>query len=436
MKQGVVREVERASGDPALATDVLGGAVVVVRRGLQQAELLDTFRDATCAGLARVLGSEAAQAIAAAGFDRLHEHVAAADLPGVTESVYGEMTRRAPELMSRIARTLFGTRGTLYFEAAPNVRFHIPYDIAAAHRRAFDAYAATRGQGKIAAHAPHRDPWLDCPDDVINIWIAVGPVRSGNGLTIFPESYRARQAFTRNGEIARHERLTRPVTFDLAPGDLVLFHGNHLHGSELNRTAATRYVVSFRFALDRPHFPYGHYHTYLHSGLAGGPLRFMAAWPANLQWSYVRSLAARIVRKLGGDRRADPSEPAERFADEGSIAMADLPVGEVRAVSPTACIARLAPDRFVAVSRRCPHRGADLANGFVIDGALVCPWHNVPFDPGTGASACASLQPIARYALAVESGRVRIADTKPLPGLAPRGAPQLGERRSGIEASR
>jgi nitrite reductase/ring-hydroxylating ferredoxin subunit len=37
-----------------------------------------------------------------------------------------------------------------------------------------------------------------------------------------------------------------------------------------------------------------------------------------------------------------------------------------------------------AVTRRCRHLGADLANGKVDDGCLVCPWHGAAYDVATG----------------------------------------------------
>jgi nitrite reductase/ring-hydroxylating ferredoxin subunit len=40
---------------------------------------------------------------------------------------------------------------------------------------------------------------------------------------------------------------------------------------------------------------------------------------------------------------------------------------------------------FFAVSRRCRHLGADLANGTIDDhGRLVCPWHHAAYDVGSG----------------------------------------------------
>lgn len=44
-----------------------------------------------------------------------------------------------------------------------------------------------------------------------------------------------------------------------------------------------------------------------------------------------------------------------------------------------------ADGELFAVTRRCRHLGADLANGSVDrDGCLVCPWHGAKYDVTTG----------------------------------------------------
>ncbi len=42
-------------------------------------------------------------------------------------------------------------------------------------------------------------------------------------------------------------------------------------------------------------------------------------------------------------------------------------------------------DELFAVTRRCRHLGADLADGSIDDeGCLVCPWHGASYDVATG----------------------------------------------------
>jgi nitrite reductase/ring-hydroxylating ferredoxin subunit len=65
------------------------------------------------------------------------------------------------------------------------------------------------------------------------------------------------------------------------------------------------------------------------------------------------------------------------------VPAADLPPGAVRPAGPWA-VAH-ADGRFVAVSRRCRHQFADLAEGTVdAEGCLVCPWHQSRYDLHTG----------------------------------------------------
>ena len=67
------------------------------------------------------------------------------------------------------------------------------------------------------------------------------------------------------------------------------------------------------------------------------------------------------------------------------IPAAELPPGTVRPAGEWA-VGNRGDDRYFAVSRRCRHQLADLANGSVdADGCLVCPWHQSRYDVRTGA---------------------------------------------------
>ena len=72
------------------------------------------------------------------------------------------------------------------------------------------------------------------------------------------------------------------------------------------------------------------------------------------------------------------------MSDEVEVgAAAELPPGVVRGVGRYA-VGNADGDRF-AVTRRCRHLGADLANGSIDDDrCLVCPWHGAKYDVATG----------------------------------------------------
>ncbi len=56
-------------------------------------------------------------------------------------------------------------------------------------------------------------------------------MKTGNSLTIYPETYEA--ALRHEGSyISSDEKPGATVTFEMEPGDVLLFHGDQVHGSE------------------------------------------------------------------------------------------------------------------------------------------------------------------------------------------------------------
>lgn len=416
MNEPQVLDIDTLGQARGLADRILGGEVVVARGCLQQAGLLESLRRATLDGIRGVAGEPAATTVARDGFDRIHESVTPDQIPSITDRTYQHLAATAVADLDRLVPQMFPEASGYYFER-PNVRFHLPYDLVAAHQQQYKDFTKRRGEGKITAHGPHRDSWVDCPDNAINIWIAGGAVQRGNGLTLFTKEYHKSFAFT-DGYIDGGVKLEAPVTFDLQPGDAVLFHSDHLHGSEINRTDRTRYAVSYRVTLGPPHYRYGHYHHYLHAGLAASPVPWLAGVPQNLQWSYVRDRIGRLRRRVAGRRTHMSGHDASAIATEGpaptvtedaDLRVADFPVGAIRAASAGVCVARLSESEFVAIGRRCSHQGGDLAGGWIEDGRVVCPLHALPYDPHSGASPCASLRSLRRYPCDVRDGRVVIS---------------------------
>jgi nitrite reductase/ring-hydroxylating ferredoxin subunit len=65
-------------------------------------------------------------------------------------------------------------------------------------------------------------------------------------------------------------------------------------------------------------------------------------------------------------------------------------------------------ERYFAVQRRCAHRGADLAAGFITNRELVCPQHGWRFSTATGkhggiAEACLDV-----YAVRIVGDQIEI----------------------------
>ena len=61
---------------------------------------------------------------------------------------------------------------------------------------------------------------------------------------------------------------------------------------------------------------------------------------------------------------------------------------------------------LIAVDGRCLHRGGPLAEGFVRDGVVTCPWHWWRYDLRTGERLGAPWLRLRRYRVRVETGEV------------------------------
>lgn len=71
------------------------------------------------------------------------------------------------------------------------------------------------------------------------------------------------------------------------------------------------------------------------------------------------------------------------MAEQRVGSAADLGPGSVAGAGPWVVL-NVDGERF-ALSRRCRHLRADLANGSLDDeGCLVCPWHHAVYDPHSG----------------------------------------------------
>ena len=402
---------------PDLPMRILDGEVFMLKNGLHESGLFDLLEQATFAGIRSSMGDDVAERVKQVGVEKIHTVVAAADIPKLTDSVYDFITASSLDFLKPFVGNVLGITGSFFFERKPNVRFHIPHDVVANEIKNFKEFTRQHGDGKITPHKTHRDSWVDCPANLINVWIAVGPVREGNSLTLYPTVYR--DDIKNNGPYIRADENPGPAdTFEMDAGDVLLFHGNHLHGSEINSTDCTRHVISFRIVLEKPNYTHGHYHHYAHSALAGGALDWLAELPQNLAWSYVRQVG-RSLGKLAGLQKSGVNGVAPHKAsaigdvsgDDISVPLASLQPGTLHAVSDKICVMRTDSGEVKAFSRYCPHQGADLSLGAIREHDVMCPWHNLPLDPDTGASPCQSLRKIKTYPCEIRGDQVHITRT-------------------------
>lgn len=415
------------------------GEVLIIREGLQEIGWFQPLVDISLTELRAVVGPEIAAKVAAEGFANLHEHLTVEQLFDFNERTMAKLKVSAPHMLKSVSEKLLNSKGT-YLEQVPNARTFVPFDVVSKNKAAFRKIHERRGPGKVTEHGPHHDSWFEHPLNTINVWSAITPVLDGNGMVVFPEVFGSRLPYDKSGAIRKDQFYGRPFNFELGAGDIVLFSGEHLHGSEINRTDRTRYVISMRMTIKPPKFHGSSYaYPYLASGMVGTALERFADLPIKLQPDYAvaaaRKLRSRVKQALGketahsylgaSDTRnipplddlsgnfPDPLQIVEGEDGRRSFAADALAVGEVRVIDARTCAGKLPDGSIVAYSRFCPHEGADLAAGHIrSDSRIMCPWHNLTFDPATGASPCESLAKLRTRTLEIRDGRVLLPEVE------------------------
>lgn len=250
-------------------------------------------------------------------------------------------------------------------------------------------------------------------------------------MSIYPQIYGKRLPCTKDGKILPDQYFGSITNFELKSGDALIFHGEHLHSSEINSTDETRCVVSLRMTLEKPQFldqsPYKDNYIYYHPNhklkarlteLLRGILRRLrkqinSSLGKQEQQNYILSELAGTVFDVTSTNFPKPIslktvEETSRDETKFIFDSSDLPTGTIKPLSKKLCVARLDNQKVVAFSRYCPHEAADLAGGFLRDGQIFCPWHNLAFSLEDGSSRCQSLSSLTIVNSIENSDKVEI----------------------------
>jgi len=238
------------------------GEIFVVRSCLQAIGALEPLRAMVLDTLEEVAGPVARAKAVARGLARLHEFVPIDQLMQMIPMMRQPARRLAAGVVADLAGSLLELGPDVHFEDTPNVRIFIPHDPSTQYEAALRAYVRQRGS-ELTLHPPHQDSRHFHPLGAINVWCAIDQVVERDGMSIFPECYGHHLPFVQaDGGIRPDQYLGPPVTMDLDPGDALIFETSHVHGSTINQTDRTRFVISFRLTSDVPEYrdkPWYHY---------------------------------------------------------------------------------------------------------------------------------------------------------------------------------
>jgi predicted O-linked N-acetylglucosamine transferase (SPINDLY family)/nitrite reductase/ring-hydroxylating ferredoxin subunit len=399
-----------------LATGLKSGEIFVVRNCLQAIGALAPLRAMIFEAIEAVSGPPARAKAELQGLTRLHDFIPIDQLMQLNPLMKQRARLIAAPIVAGLAR-LLRLGPDVHFEDTPNVRIFVPHDVGVEYEEELRAYSKRRGSGgELTLHPPHQDSRHFHPFGAINVWCAIDHVVERNGMSVFPEFYGHHLPFTPpDGGILPGQYLGAPVTMDLAPGDAWIFETLHLHGSTINQTDQTRFVISFRITTDVPRYPVKPWYNYVR------PRDCTADGPPPSQVDYRGGPPDRGPVTLDTSGRLPPNVVATTLPD-GRIAVPAgmVPEGGIRPLNAHLCIAR-SGGMPVAFNRRCPHEGADLAGGTIRLGQIFCPWHGLRLNVGDGRSACRSL-PATDFVECIEEDGMIVVDPRAVRAAAPAAA--------------
>jgi nitrite reductase/ring-hydroxylating ferredoxin subunit len=371
--------------------------------------------------VARIKGEAAAELLRQHGVQRLHEVIDARDFGPLRDQVV-ERLRQSMLLMAVAAgREFLGWKDDFYLDDYLVLRINFPYEVA----RRSNASTENPGTGRLSppiralynarkvidpvfdpqsyhgnnppaawAHGPHRDSWTGHSRDGRNIWLALADVPAEAGMVFYPETHEddlhcdPRTLYLQPGC-----PLPKPTCQPVKAGEMLVFDPEMLHGTHLNTTSSTRVALSLRLNAAKPTFD---------------PSCFYARefWRLASDIEHGRDEVYFLRREdnLGPALTGQQGKPRAALPHiAGTIdSAANILRGALNEESASAprVIVEAGPHRVMVVrvngdlkayDARCPHNGADLADGGSDDSSLYCPACALDFDLQTGQSSCSSL---------------------------------------------
>lgn len=89
----------------------------------------------------------------------------------------------------------------------------------------------------------------------------------------------------------------------------------------------------------------------------------------------------------------------------------DIPPGTGRAYRVGAYEVAIfhAGGEFYALENNCPHQGGPIAEGWLEDTIVACPWHGWCFDVRTGKMTLGDFARVPKFAVRIEGGDVYVS---------------------------
>ena len=284
--------------------------------------------------------------------DRIHDLLSLDQILEVTEKL--KLSENIIKIECSILFALFGSSKELYAEMTPNLRPQIPYSFFREKEKEIESRI---GRGKMNPHGPHKDSWRYHPFNTINVWAALSDSTPLNGMMIIPHTVDYSPKFANNEILYGCDTYPeKQYITQMNSGDVLLFRSELIHGSVINQTERTRFAFSMRCTLEKPSFH------------------------RNFMYNYVRILpkfSNLTINKIFSKNLFEPKSRDRHFETFGTQSRS---LREISREENGKLIVQTSEGEK-QFCLRCPHKGSPLIDGWLENGKIVCPQHQLRIDP-------------------------------------------------------
>ena len=218
---------------------VTNGEIVVLPKYLQKLELLEPLKTIVFESIEEECGKSTRILFEEQGIEYLHT-LPSNHLLGVYQKAEKRIFSDLPDVTATIAESLGASR-PFYVHFDSYIRIMVPIQ----HLDESFNYRP----GRLLPHkGVHQDYALKHKfrDAAINFWMALGLVKDGNGMVLYPDMWGIGLPEGHKHKVPGSIDLGQPLTHNLNPGDVIVFHCQHVHGSVQNTTDQTRIALTGR----------------------------------------------------------------------------------------------------------------------------------------------------------------------------------------------
>src|SRR6266851_7331040 len=143
-------------------------------------------RSPECCGqrLKRPLASTWAVRLRKAGLGSMHELLTGDQNKCCNAAAHAKFNSKTEHYVPKLVRETVGYRGPGFYDRNCVIRFYVPVAFHKSNREVLETRPGyTKPQG------PHVDTWFGHATSGLNLWMAIEPVRRGNGMALFPAKW-------------------------------------------------------------------------------------------------------------------------------------------------------------------------------------------------------------------------------------------------------